>query len=34
MAIVDVVAEPPEGTYDVAVIRALVQVLSIEDAGR
>ncbi len=31
-AIVDVVAEPPEGTYDVAVIRALVQVLSIEDA--
>jgi len=31
-AIVDVVAGSPEGTYDVAVIRNLVQVLSLEDA--
>jgi hypothetical protein len=31
-AIVDVVAGSPEGTYDVAVMRNLVQVLSLEDA--
>jgi 2-hydroxy-4-(methylsulfanyl)butanoate S-methyltransferase len=30
---VDLVAEPPTGTYDVAVIRNLVQVLSLEQAG-
>jgi hypothetical protein len=30
---VDLLAEPPEGIYDVAVIRNLVQVLSLEQAG-